>query len=151
MFNLWRQKTCGCPTSFEVMTHGRRRASLRQPVVFMTNIKAYARRPQGDRTVSLESLENVTWSAVVEDRFLCRHVGSNFIPTATLPTALVQKYWTSVYGMMMNHTFLRSNVHNPWTKFKPPLWIQAKMSTDCGANAVSYPCRYLSFHSTNLH
>ena len=31
IFNLWRQKNCGCPTSFEVMTHGRRRASLRQP------------------------------------------------------------------------------------------------------------------------
>ena len=29
--NLWRQKNCGCPTFFEVMTHGRRRASLRQP------------------------------------------------------------------------------------------------------------------------
>ena len=31
IFNLWRQKNCGCPTSFEMMTHGRRRASLRQP------------------------------------------------------------------------------------------------------------------------
>ena len=31
IFYLWRQKNCGCPTSFEVMTHGRRRASLRQP------------------------------------------------------------------------------------------------------------------------
>ena len=40
IFNLWRQKNCGCPTSFEVMTAA---------VVFMTNIKAYARRPQGDR------------------------------------------------------------------------------------------------------
>ena len=31
IFNLWRQKNCGCPMSFEVMTHGRRRAFLPQP------------------------------------------------------------------------------------------------------------------------
>ena len=31
IFNLWRQKICGCRTAFKVMTHGRLRASLRLP------------------------------------------------------------------------------------------------------------------------
>ena len=30
ILNLWRQKICGCRTAFEVMTHGRRTASLRR-------------------------------------------------------------------------------------------------------------------------
>ena len=46
-------ENCGWPTSFEVMTHGRRSAFPAAAVVFMTNIKACARRPQGDRTVNV--------------------------------------------------------------------------------------------------
>ena len=35
-------------------------------------------------TIRITKLCSLYISAVVEDRFLCRHVGSNFIPTATI-------------------------------------------------------------------
>ena len=48
IYKLWRLKTWGCRTVFDLMSHGDLRAFLRRPYNFQGRRKVPARRPQGD-------------------------------------------------------------------------------------------------------
>ena len=53
IYKLWRPKTWGCRTVFDLMSHGNLRAFLRRPYNFQGRRKVPTRRPQGDHRGTL--------------------------------------------------------------------------------------------------
>ena len=86
IYKLWRPKTWGCRTVFDLMSHSDLRAFLRRPYNFQGRRKVPARRPQGDRRGALRRTDGNECGFFC----CCFFFTSSFVSACRIATANVE-------------------------------------------------------------